>query len=118
MWHRRKVQHGDKLGQKLGFPTLNFRPGHFTDEYAPGVYAAKVRIAGKSYAGALYLGPKFSQKGNVLELFVLSFSDTIYGHYVSFEVGKRVREPMKFDSVGTLQKQIEKDIEAILRVQA
>ncbi|MDH5596759.1 MAG: riboflavin kinase [Candidatus Peregrinibacteria bacterium] len=117
MWHRRKVQHGEKMGQKLGFPTLNFRPGNFGDQYAPGVYAAQVRIADKNYSGALYFGPKFSQKGNVLELFVLNFSRTIYGRFVSFKVGKQVRAPMKFDSVETLKKQIEKDIEAILRTQ-
>lgn len=131
---RRKVQSGEKLGRKLGFPTLNFKVGNFGEYFEPGVYACEVKIqrlvasgqwVAKSqkilttshlslatFKGALYFGPKGMGK-NVLEIHVLNFSDQIYGEFVSFSVGKKIRKPKRFDSLEDLKGQIGKDVETV-----
>lgn len=114
MWIRRKVQNGQRLGRKLGYPTLNFRVGNFAEGRQPGVYSSQVRIKNEVYRGALYFGPKFGHRGNVLEVFVIGYSGDLYGHYVSFKLGKKVRGPMKFSSPEALKKQIQKDLSHIV----
>jgi len=110
----RKVKSGMKEGRKIGFPTLNLNVGAFSKAYKPGVYVSQVKIFGKSYKGVLYFGPKMTNKGNILEIFVLGFSKHIYGEYISFEVGKKVREPKKLSSLEELKKQIQIDIKSVV----
>ena len=114
MWFRRKVQSGNKIGRKLGHPTLNFHVGSFADHHKPGVYACQVKIGQKLYTGALYFGPKMNHKNHALELFVIDFAKQIYGHFVSFKIGKKIRGPKKFDSLDELKKQIQIDLKSIV----
>lgn len=122
----RKVLHGEKLGRKLGFPTLNFHIGNFGKDHSVGVYQCTVwikdpqkvkkhnayRLPPTAYQGALYFGPKGSGK-TVLEIHVLNFSQDVYSQFVSFEVGQKIREPIKFDSFDALQAQIEEDVKKV-----
>ena len=114
MWIRRKVKPGFKLGKKLGHPTINFSVGSFGQHFSAGVYTCKVRINGKTYKGALFFGPKLNEPGKVLEIFVLDFSDHLYGRFVSFKVGRKIRKPIKFTSLAELKKQIQKDIASVV----
>ncbi len=114
MWFRRKVKSGRKIGTKLGHPTLNFHVGSFADHFKPAVYLCQVKIAGKAHKGALYFGPKMSHNGNALEFFVTNFSKNIYGHFVSFKVGKKIRGPKKFSSLSALKKQIQIDLKSVV----
>ena len=110
MWFRRKVKKGHKIGRELWHPTLNFNVGSFAAYHKPAVYACELKVKGKVYKGALYFGPKLSKPGHVLELSILNFSGSLYGQFVSFQVGRQIRPPMKFASVDALKKQIRKDI--------
>ncbi len=105
----RKVLHGEKIGRKLGFPTLNFHVGRFGDSHSQGVYACQLKIQEKKYKGALYFGPK-GQGKPVLEIHVIDFKKTLYGERVSFEVGEKIREPKKFKSLEEAKKVIGEDI--------
>ena len=128
---KRKVLHGEKLGRKLGFPTLNFHVRNFGDYFEPGVYACTVNLKRSAVSsqrsakklsalrsplsacsGALYFGPKGTGK-NVLEIHVLNFSEQIYGQFVSFEVGEKIRGPKKFDSLEALKEGIAEDLERV-----
>lgn len=113
MWIRRKVIAGSKIGRQIGYPTLNFHIGTFARKHAQGVYGCRVRIDGKEYEGALYLGPKMEDPRPVLELTVLNFSRQIYHQFVSFKVGKKIRGPMHFSSLEQLAKQIQKDLKML-----
>lgn len=110
MWIRRKVKHGHQFGRLLGHPTLNFNVGHFKVTHQPGVYNCEVRIHRKTYKGALYFGPKLNKSGQALEVYVIDFAGDLYGHYVDFRPGKKIRESKKFDSPEELKNQIKKDI--------
>jgi riboflavin kinase/FMN adenylyltransferase len=114
MWFRRKVKKGHRIGRAIGHPTLNFNVGSFPLHHKSGVYVCQVKIKGKVYKGALYFGPKLTKQGYALEVYILDFSGNIYGHFVSFRVGKRLRQPLKFTSPADLKKQIQKDISNIV----
>ncbi len=111
MWTRRKVQSGTKTGRKIGYPTLNFHVGDFN--HPPGVYACEVLIAGKLYKGVLYFGPRLNHPGDVLEVYVAGFSKKIYGQFVRFRVGKKIRAAKRFSSLDGLKKQIKKDLRSV-----
>ncbi len=113
MWITRKVQPGTKTGQKIGYPTLNFRIGNFSKHYSPGVYVCDVRIADKTYKGALYFGPRLTHRDNVLEVFVIGFSRKIYGQFIRFRVLKKIRKPKKFNNPEELKKQITEDLKQV-----
>jgi riboflavin kinase / FMN adenylyltransferase len=110
---RRKVKAGNKIGRKIGCPTLNFNVGNFSEFFSPGVYACEMKIDRKPYRGSLYYGPKINHPQNILEVHVEGFSRQIYGHLIEFKVCKKLRDPMKFDSLEELKKQINKDIKAL-----
>ncbi|MBI5412623.1 riboflavin kinase [Candidatus Peregrinibacteria bacterium] len=113
---RRKIQWGNQLGKKIGFPTLNFNVGSFKDAHSFGVYVARVDIAGKQYQGALFFGPKFGPRNKLcLEVYVLGLHRTIYRQRVTFEIIKKIRGAKRFKSVDRLKKQIERDVKAILK---
>jgi len=114
MWYRRKVKTGKRLGKKIGFPTLNFSVGSFGAHHCPAVYSAEVKINDKVYKGALFYGPKLKRRGRVLEIHVLNFSGDLYGQFVSFKVGQKIRQPMAFASLEELRNQIQQDIRNIV----
>lgn len=113
MWIIRKVQPGTKTGQKIGFPTLNFRVGNFGKHHSPGVYECEVRITNQAYTGALYYGPRLKHQGNVLEVHVIDFNKKIYGQFIRFRVLKKLRGVKKFHSLAELKKQITEDLKQL-----
>ncbi len=110
MLFRRKVKPGSRMGQKIGYPTLNFNVGSFADHYSPGVYKCEMTLDNSSYIGALYFGPKLSHKSNVLEVHVVNYNGQIYGQFVHFKVGKKIRSPKTFSGLDELKKQIGIDL--------
>lgn len=114
MLFRRKVKPGSQVGRKIGFPTLNFNVGDFGQHVHPGVYKCQVFIGKKAYKGALFYGSKMDRKSKTLEIFVLGFSGKIYGSFVWFSVGKKIRAPKKFDNFDALKRQIQKDLQSVL----
>ncbi len=114
MIFRRKVKAGSKIGQKIGYPTINLNVGNFADKFKPGVYKCEVIMDSSSYIGALYFGPKLSRKGSVLEIHIIGFDGQIYGQYVSIKVDKKIRGPKRFTNLSDLKKQIVIDLKNML----
>lgn len=114
-WYEAVVLEGDKIGRTLGFPTANLDASVLAHIKREGVYAATVRVKNKEYNGALYLGPRLvlNEILRVLEIFLLDFSDDIYGETVRFQLGKFVRGPMDFASLDELIAQLNADVAAI-----
>jgi len=110
----RKVKPGSKTGSKIGYPTINLNIGDFSKYHGPGVHKCEVIIDNSSYIGALYFGPKLSQKGNTLEVHIINYNGHIYGQYVQLKVGKKIRGPKQFSSLSELKKQVEKDLKNML----
>lgn len=114
-WRSGEVQHGDQTGRTLGFPTANFAPTLARDIKKDGVYAATVIYDGKSYLGALYLGPRITlhETRRVLEIHLLDFTGNLYGQTLSFSIGKFIRPPRDFSSQEALQRQLADDVAAV-----
>lgn len=112
-WFRRKVQRGERLGRKIGFPTLNFLIGDFAKDHSAGVYGCEVEIRDVIYKGALYFGPRLGTGEMTLELYVLDFNQEIYGENVRFRLLGKVRNAMTFRNLTEIHGQIEKDLEVI-----
>ena len=115
-----KVVPGQRMGQKLGFPTANIDAAGL--QLPPdGVYAVRVRIGDKVFNGIANLGirPTFSHDNQrVLEVHLLEFEGDLYGMDVEVEFLRLVRGEKKFDSVDDLRDQIERDIAEVKSAQA
>jgi riboflavin kinase / FMN adenylyltransferase len=107
-----KVVPGQKMGQKLGFPTANIDAAGL--QLPPdGIYAVRVRIGEKDFQGIANLGirPTVSHDSKrVLEVHLFEFDGDLYGMDIEVEFLRFVRGEKKFDSLDDLRAQIERDI--------
>lgn len=116
------VEHGQKRGRKLGFPTANLQAGRNVLAPADGVYAGwLVRdVPGQTDAqeflpAAISVGsnPQFEGTDRTVEAHVLGRDDLdLYGQEVAVVFTKRLRPMMKFDSVEGLKQQMDEDLRA------
>jgi riboflavin kinase/FMN adenylyltransferase len=97
---------GKQKGKELGFPTVNIE---LEDDLASGVYGGKVNVDGRRYRAAIFCGTD----RKILEAHILDFSGDLYGQEIEIEVGKKIREVMRFENEEELKNQIIKDIEQI-----
>ena len=105
------VQHGDKNGRKLGFPTANIDMGSYLRPRY-GIYAVKGRLPdGRVLNGAANLGirPQFDPPKELLEPHFFEFAEDLYGQKVEVEFHHFLRGEAKFDSLGDLKAQMDKD---------
>jgi riboflavin kinase / FMN adenylyltransferase len=105
------VQHGDKLGRELGFPTANLLLGSYLRP-AYGVYAVRGRMPdGRIVGGVANLGirPQFDPPKELLEPYFFDFSGDLYGQTIAVELVHYIRAEAKFDGLEALTAQIEAD---------
>jgi riboflavin kinase/FMN adenylyltransferase len=108
-----RVEHGEKVGRKLGFPTANIQLKH---NRAPlsGVFVVRVRVEdGEMLKGVASLGvrPTIAQNGKpVLEVHLFDFSQQIYGKHLHVDFLHKLRDEMKFSGLESLTQQIALDV--------
>jgi riboflavin kinase/FMN adenylyltransferase len=107
------VQHGDKNGRDLGFPTANMDMGHYLRPRY-GVYAVRGRLPdGQVLNGAANVGirPQFEPPKELLEPHFFDFSGDLYGQNIEVEFHAFLRPEGKYDSLDALIAQISQDCE-------
>jgi riboflavin kinase / FMN adenylyltransferase len=107
---------GDKLGRKLGFPTVNIARSYDGVLPMDGVYSGIAHTSKGTFQAAISIGfrPTVAGAVRVLEAFLLEFPNVeIYGSSVDLEFHHRLREQAKFDSLEALKDQMARDIESI-----
>lgn len=111
------VVSGTGRGREMGFPTANIETT-WEVFLKDGVYAVRARLNGRPYAGALNLGtrPTFGGTRRTIEVFILNFSDNIYGKTMTVEFIERIRDEKAFKSVEDLIREIEKDVRKVRRI--
>lgn len=116
-WFSGKVVKGEKIGTKLGFPTINISPPSLPPENKRGVYSAEVKFGGRKYPALLYFGPRLirNQKNDVLEIHLLNFSGNLYGLQVDFRTVRYLRDVMNFASAEDFKIRLKRDMEAALQ---
>jgi riboflavin kinase / FMN adenylyltransferase len=105
------VQHGDKNGRLLGYPTANFDMGSYLRPMY-GVYAVTGHLAdGRVLKGAANLGirPQFDPPKELLEPHFFDFDEDLYGQTIEVALRHFIRPEAKFASMEELTAQIEAD---------
>ena len=108
---RGTVQHGDKRGRTIGFPTANLTLGTYLRPRF-GIYAVTGTLPGGQVVhGAASLGirPTFDPPIELLEPYFFDFSGDLYGQEIEVALHHFLRPEAKFDSLEELTAQIDKD---------
>lgn len=108
-----KVEHGNRLGRTLGFPTMNVAPaeGKILPQF--GVYVCSMQVGGRWFSGIGNIGvkPTVAKEFRVLvEAFAFDFDEDAYGNEITVEFKAFVRPEQKFHSVEELKSQVDADI--------
>lgn len=106
------VEHGDKRGRTIGYPTANLSiESYLRPRY--GIYAVTGRIlaSGQVLKGAANIGirPQFEPPKELLEPFFFDFSGDLYGQEIEVAFHHFLRPEAKFDSLEALVEQMEED---------
>ena len=106
------VQHGDKVGRTIGYPTANLSVESYLRPKF-GVYAVTGRIlaTGQMLKGAANIGirPQFTPPKELLEPYFFDFQGDLYGQEVEVAFHHFLRGEAAFDSLDALIDQIERD---------
>jgi len=105
------VQHGDKRGRELGYPTANLVLGDY-QRPAYGIYAVRVTLAdGSEHAGVANIGirPTFVPPVELLEAYLFDFAGDLYGQTVEVALHHFLRPERKFDGMDALAEQMRAD---------
>lgn len=107
------VEHGDKRGRALGFPTVNLAVARNRLLPRDGIYAMWAEVEGKRVAAAASLGvrPTFGAGERRLEAFLLDWEGDVYGERVGAAFVKRLRDELRFASAQELADQIARDVD-------
>ena len=107
------VEHGNRIGRKLGFPTMNVYPKDNKMMPKHGVYTCRVEVDGIWYNGIGNVGvkPTVEEKPVVLaEVYVFDFEGDAYGKEIKIQFCEFERPEQKFDGLEELKAQLQKDI--------
>jgi riboflavin kinase / FMN adenylyltransferase len=110
-----RVEHGDKRGRTIGFPTANMRlDGYLKPAF--GVYAVRATIMEDEavlgrHDGVANLGvrPMFETQTPLLETYLFDFGGDLYGKHLAVELVSYIRPEAKLDGLDALKAQIAKD---------
>jgi riboflavin kinase/FMN adenylyltransferase len=105
-----QVEHGDKRGRALGYPTANLRLGADCG-LKHGIYAVRVGLGGAHYDGVASFGrrPTFDNGAVLLEVFLFDFSADLYGAVLDVALIGWIRPEIKFDSAADLIRRMDQD---------
>jgi riboflavin kinase / FMN adenylyltransferase len=107
------VEHGEKRGRTIGFPTANL---HLGDLIHPrhGVYAVRARLAGEEAwrGGVANFGrtPTTGIRDPLLETFIFDFDGDIYGQQLEVALVRFLRPELKFDSIDDMVTRMHQDV--------
>ena len=108
------VQHGDKIGRSIGYPTANLDAGQYLRPRY-GIYAVTGRLeGGRELQGAANFGirPTFDPPRELLEPYFFDFSGDLYGQEIDVRFEHFLRGEAKFDTLNALTEQMARDCDA------
>ncbi len=112
------IAHGKQLGRTIGFPTANLIPSS-SRKLIPhsGVYAAMATLPdGTSLPAVVNIGHRptvdTSDSAISIEAHIIGFSGNLYGHTVTLQFRRRLRDERRFPTLAALRAQIAADIQA------
>jgi riboflavin kinase/FMN adenylyltransferase len=121
---RGTVQHGDKRGRTLGYPTANLVPDNALCYPGNGIYACRAALPAAGggwdwWPAAVSIGvrPTFvTGRGVLIEAFLIGYEGDCYGQELRLTFLERIRGEKRFDSAEALIDQMDADTERARRV--
>lgn len=110
-WYDFEVVGGDRIGRKLGAPTINQR---FDENFLvplKGVYASKTHIGDEIYPSVTNVGVRPTLNGTELrsETYIIGYKGDLYGQKIKVALEQYIRSEKKFASLEELKNQIKTD---------
>lgn len=107
------VEHGNRIGRTIGFPTVNLAPP--ANKLLPpnGVYYSGVLVRGKKYKAISNVGckPTVTDENVVgVESYLYDFDEEIYGEPIEVYLNVFKRPERQFDNLEELKAQLQEDI--------
>jgi riboflavin kinase/FMN adenylyltransferase len=109
-----EVEHGDKRGRALGYPTANMPLGPYQRPRF-GVYAVRGRLPdGTRLAGVANLGtrPMFDPPKELLEPYFFDYDGDLYGQTLEVALIAFLRDEAAFEDLDALKAQIARDCDS------
>lgn len=110
------VEHGEKQGRTLGFPTANITLGGGLIHPRHGIYAVRARIEGEEVwrDGVANFGrtPTTGLRDPLLETMIFDWEGDLYGKQLEVALVSFLRPEAKFDSLDDMVAQMHKDVDA------
>ena len=106
------VQHGDKRGRTLGYPTANLVPDNALCYPGNGIYACRAALGDDWWPAAVSIGvrPTFvTGRGVLIEAYLVGFDGDCYDQELRLTFLRRIRGEKRFDSAEALIEQMERD---------
>jgi riboflavin kinase/FMN adenylyltransferase len=110
-----RVEHGDKRGRTIGFPTANMRLEHCLKP-AFGIYAVRVTVFEDDkpvgqHDGVANFGirPMFESETPLLETYLFNFDGDLYGKHMAVALVDYLRPEAKLEGLEALKAQIATD---------
>ncbi|HNR42021.1 MAG TPA: bifunctional riboflavin kinase/FAD synthetase [Bacteroidales bacterium] len=109
-----KVIRGKGLGRDIGFPTANIEPDDM-HKLVPGsgVYAVRVSADDRLFLGMLSIGtnPTVNKDPDIrsIEVNIFDFEGDLYSREIRVYFTERLRDEIRFDSIGQLKEQMKSD---------
>lgn len=103
---------GNKMGKKLGYPTLNIKPTDTVKLIPPmGVYSGLVQHQNKWFKAMINIGirPTLDLNRVTIEAHLFNFSKQIYNQTVTLHFASRIRDEMRFPSLDHLKDRLKID---------
>ena len=108
-----RVNHGDKKGRTIGFPTANVLLKRCKSPVS-GVFAVEVIIGKQRYKGVANIGNRPTVNGtkSQLEVHLFDFKNDLYGTFIEVVIKQKLRDEKRFDNFEELHQQIKRDAQA------
>lgn len=109
------VQHGNRIGRTMGFPTVNIQSADQKLLPPNGVYYSMVCFRGKRYASISNVGCKptvTEERVMGVESYLYDFQEEIYGQDIEVYLYEFRRPEQRFESLKELKIQLTEDIQA------
>ncbi len=107
-----EVEHGNRIGRSIGFPTVNnrFPKGRLVPCF--GVYATRTLVDGRWYGSVTNIGTRPTVGGQEVteETHIFDFHGELYSQTVEVEYIKYLRSERYFESLDELRSQIGNDV--------
>lgn len=114
-----EVEHGNKIGTKIGYPTANIKIDRHKLLPLYGVYITEVEVDEKKYQGVVSIGVRPTINKDIaleeiapsVEVNIFEFYGDLYGKKIKLRLKDFIREEIKFDDLDSLKAKINEDVE-------